>query len=153
MSRYRIGMESVATDADGWSTALHVHPGSTVQVGLQPSPAAVLPSSHSSVSSTIPSPQTAVQVPPRQWGSIVQVCEQPSYGMRLPSSHSSVPSTIPSPHTGGGVLVAVGVFGGVCVGVAVGGSVAVGVGTHIPVSPAAAMMRSLLVSAASRHCV
>src|SRR5512140_3035249 len=69
-----------------------------VQFGLHPSPAMVLPSSHSSCGNFSPSPHTAVHVPPWQCGSTVHVGEQPSYGIRLPSSHGSQPSLMPSPH-------------------------------------------------------
>src|SRR6185295_15694000 len=50
------------------------------QLELQPSPERVLPSSHCSVPSRVPSPQT---------GSSWQVEEQASPEMLLPSSHSS----------------------------------------------------------------
>jgi hypothetical protein len=49
----------------GW---VQVQPASTVQIDEQPSPSAVLPSSHSSPS-TMPSPQVEVHAPPVQFGS------------------------------------------------------------------------------------
>src|SRR5690348_15996510 len=90
-----MGITSVA--AGGWLTAVHENPVSMPQVGLQPSPPRVLPSSHASCGNLSPSPQNAVQVPPAQCGSMVQVGEQRSYGMRFPSSHCSKPSLMPSP--------------------------------------------------------
>src|SRR6185437_15238369 len=91
----------VSVDGGAAVTSVHVQPVffSRWQVLSQPSPEVVLPSSHSSVPNFRPSPQTAVQVPPWQWGSLVQVGEQPSYGMKFPSSHCSKPSGTPSPHT------------------------------------------------------
>ena len=65
--------------------------GSIVQSAEQPSPSMLLPSSHSSPSSSMPSPQK---------GSTVQIAEQPSPSMLLPSSHSSPSSRIPSPQSG-----------------------------------------------------
>src|SRR5689334_9516201 len=95
MSRYRIGMVRVV--GSGWVTAVQVKPGSIVQVGLQPSPATRLPSSHSSSGVLMPSPHFAVHAPPPHGGSNVQLAEQPSYGMRFPSSHSSPGSVVPLP--------------------------------------------------------
>ena len=40
---------------------LHLHPSSSLQVAEQPSPAVVLPSSHSSGGTTTPSPQRATR--------------------------------------------------------------------------------------------
>src|SRR5699024_6492709 len=87
----------------GGVVSVQVKPASVVQLGEQPSPAIVLPSSHSSVppGRMTPSPQTATQVPPEQLGSFVQLAVQPSKGMRLPSSHCSVPSTVPLPQVVG----------------------------------------------------
>jgi hypothetical protein len=48
---------------------VHVQFGSTVQADEQPSPLAVLPSSHASPMTT-PSPQGEVQAPPVQFGSL-----------------------------------------------------------------------------------
>src|ERR1700733_12782375 len=43
---------------------MHLKPGSSWQSALHPSPAAVLPSSHCSLSVTLPSPQTPPPPPP-----------------------------------------------------------------------------------------
>src|SRR5258706_11833218 len=59
------------------------------QVELQPSPLALLPSSHCSTPSLVPLPQAV---------SITQVLLQPSPLALLPSSHCSAASTRPSPH-------------------------------------------------------
>src|SRR5215471_836702 len=76
---------------------VHVNPGSIVQVGEQPSPATVLPSSHASPT-TMPSPHFDTHDAPAQLGSLRQSSEQPSNGRALPSSQLSVPSITPSPH-------------------------------------------------------
>jgi hypothetical protein len=62
-----------------------------VQSFSHPSPATVLPSSHSSPASTMELPQSP---------SITQLAEQPSPSVVLPSSHSSPSSRIPLPHSG-----------------------------------------------------
>jgi hypothetical protein len=73
--------------------------GSSWQLGLQPSAASVLPSSHSSAAagSRLPSPQLG---PTSTW----QEESQPSPSSVLPSSHCSpsVESRLPSPQLGGG---------------------------------------------------
>src|SRR5262245_53250110 len=74
------------------------NPFSFVQVEEQPSPSAVLPSSHSSLM-TRPSPQSEVQDSPAQSGSVRHSDEQPSKGSSLPSSQLSAPSTTPLPHS------------------------------------------------------
>jgi len=67
---------------------------STRQSDEQPSPLAVLPSSHPSIAmSTMPSPQTEPTV------SDLHTDEQPSPLAVLPSTHCSPLSTIPSPHS------------------------------------------------------
>ena len=58
---------------------------------VQPSPATVPPSSHSSLPSSVPLPHEAI--------SITQVALQPSPAVVLPSSHCSAPSTSSLPHT------------------------------------------------------
>src|ERR1041384_1372150 len=69
---------------------LHVKPDSMVQVDEQPSPDRLLPSSHCSPPSKMPSPHLPVHspgVPPDgQAGSGTHVAEQPSNGVVLPSS-------------------------------------------------------------------
>src|SRR5262245_40981742 len=97
----------------------HMNPLSTMQVGEQPSPASLLPSSQSSPISMLPLPQVVEQacVTPaevRQVGSFVQVLEQPvaspknrpfgplqpvGYGPSLfvPQSPPSFPSFMPLP--------------------------------------------------------
>src|SRR5512138_3910096 len=97
MSRYRLGIVSVA--GGGWFCAVHVKPGSILQVDEHPSPSFLLPSSHSSLGNLRPSPHTAVHAPPAHVGSIVHVGEHPSYGIWLRSSHCSWPSMMPSPQT------------------------------------------------------
>src|SRR5262249_30838780 len=86
-------------------------PHSSVQVGLQPSPGVLLPSSHSSnggvpLVCNAPSPQRA----------IVQSSRQSSLLLVLPSSHCSPGSTTWSPQRGGWMFwqgaLQVGVFGG-----------------------------------------
>src|SRR5512138_2737975 len=68
---------------------------------VQPSPLALLPSSHSSMLSFLPSPQLGTHFCPGmghfQPLSMRQL-EQPSKLAVLPSSHCSVSSTLPSPH-------------------------------------------------------
>ena len=77
---------------------LHVNPASMVQVDEQPSPDRLLPSSHCSPVSRMPSPHLPVHAPdPAQAGSTWQVDEQPSNGTVLPSSQPSAPSFLPSP--------------------------------------------------------
>src|SRR5208283_2457217 len=76
---------------------VQVQPGSTVQFWEHPSPLMVLPSSHCSGGTTMPSPHFEVQDAPLQLGSIWQSSEQPSKGMVLPSSQPSAPSTLPLP--------------------------------------------------------
>src|SRR5262245_58244133 len=74
---------------------------SRAHVGLQPSPAVVLPSSHCSVPATFPSPHwVAWQAPCAhvQPHSISQPDEQPSPPEVLPSSHCSLPVIFLSPH-------------------------------------------------------
>src|SRR5688572_13530765 len=73
-------------------------PFSLVQLDEQPSPSAVLPSSHSSLMIR-PSPQSDVQDSPAQSGSVRHSDEQPSNGASLPSSQLSAPSTTPLPHS------------------------------------------------------
>src|SRR5687768_7833212 len=68
-------------------------PDSIKHASLQPSPDSLLPSSHCSPPTTMPSPQPAV--------SLWQEPLQPSPVTRLPSSHCSEPSLMPSPHAGG----------------------------------------------------
>lgn len=77
----------------------HVVSGSMTQVAEQPSPAAVLPSSHISGASIFPLPQVVdvwqmagepSQVKP---ASAAQMAEQPSPFCRLPSSHCSAVSS------------------------------------------------------------
>ena len=51
------------------AVTLHTHPVSTVQVSLQPSPGAVLPSSQPSVPVLMSSPQVATQA----WPAVGQV--------------------------------------------------------------------------------
>src|SRR5262245_37553411 len=96
-----------------------MNPASSVQVGEQPSPAAVLPSSQGSPVSTLPLPHEVVHAcvaPPalRHDGSLVQVFEQPlaspknapfgplqPFGrpvLLVPQSQASVPSLTPLPH-------------------------------------------------------
>src|SRR5512138_3572583 len=81
---------------------VHMNPGSNLHVEEQPSPERLLPSSHCSPESTMPSPHLPVHapaVPPDgQAGSGTQVAEQPSYGNVFPSSQPSEPSFFPSPH-------------------------------------------------------
>src|SRR5690606_7706341 len=82
-------------------TGTHSNPGSTLQVGEQPSPAVVLPSSHSSLvspGSLIPSPQAEVHAPWEQSGSFLQNGVQPSPWSLFMSSHRSSPPAPPSPH-------------------------------------------------------
>src|SRR6188768_4012515 len=74
------------------------NPASFAQVEEQPSPSAVLPSSHSSLM-TRPSPQSEVHDSPAQSGSVRHSDEQPSNGTSLPSSQLSAPSTMPLPHS------------------------------------------------------
>src|SRR6266571_7205536 len=82
------------------------------QVEVQPSPLAVLPSSHCSPGSSAPLPHTARQSsgqisgsspcshrPLPQNCSTWQVAEQPSPLVVLPSSHCSPGSSVPLPHT------------------------------------------------------
>src|SRR5450432_1031920 len=75
---------------------------SSVQVGLQPSPATRLPSSHCSRPATKPSPhlraRQALPIEHVQPHSTWHVCEQPSPASTLPSSHCSAPVTLWSPH-------------------------------------------------------
>ena len=70
---------------------------SIVQTELQPSPFKIFPSSHASVHSFFPSPQTGVFF---CITSIVQTELQPSPFKIFPSSHVSVHSLFPSPQTG-----------------------------------------------------
>src|SRR5262249_6266924 len=63
------------------------------------SPSSRLPSSHSSLPITIPSPQILAQTEPLQSYSSPQLSEHPSPGMTLRSSQASVPSISPSPQT------------------------------------------------------
>src|SRR5262245_31546775 len=100
-----------------------VEGGSAPQVAEQPSPLAVLPSSHCSVSvSTMPSPQrrgvqsrrqaalgalelpapashcsTPVRTKPSPQVALTQVLRQASVLLVLPSSHCSPACTLPSP--------------------------------------------------------
>src|SRR3569623_499400 len=69
-----------------WYSARHI--------AEQPSPSAVLVSSHCSLPVTAPAPHTVSAV------SIVHVAVQPSPLAVLPSSHCSPLSRKPSPHTG-----------------------------------------------------
>ena len=66
-----------------------------VQSAEQPSPSAVLPSSHSS-------PRSSFAVAADAVDARLQVAEQPSPSTVLPSSHSSPVSTVPLPQTGSG---------------------------------------------------
>jgi len=89
---------------------LHMKPDSIWQVDEQPSPETLLPSSHCSPESRMPSPHFPVQGPLAvQLGSTWQVDEQPSYGTVLPSSHPSDPSFLPSPQVVAWHSVGVGV--------------------------------------------
>src|SRR5258708_5561255 len=71
---------------------------SSVHVGLQPSPATTLPSSHCSRPATRPSPhlmaRQALPIEHVQPHSTWHVCEQPSPARTLPSSHCSLPVTL-----------------------------------------------------------
>src|SRR5512133_264650 len=72
-----------------------------VQVALQPSPEARSPSSHASLLSRIPFPQSSQGIPctgQNAPGSVVQALEQPSPSVALPSSQASPGCTLPSPH-------------------------------------------------------
>ena len=78
-------------------------PGSIWQVLEQPSPLALLPSSHCSPLRILPSPHLAMQALPttRHWypvSTVLQSAEQPSPLAVLPSSHCSLPSRTPLPH-------------------------------------------------------
>src|SRR5512139_3817580 len=102
-------------DAQSLST-LHGSPSSFLHTLLQPSPVAVLPSSHASPCSTWPLPQVSAgsHVPEPgvshvfelHWLSPVhgspfeslQLFSQPSPVTVLPSSHASLPSRTPLPH-------------------------------------------------------
>src|SRR5690242_6008256 len=85
-SRNTIGRTS---DVGATPTSTQLNPGSIVQVGEQPSPALVLPSSHASVpfGSLMPSPHDDVHAPCVQSGSFTQKGVQPSPRSLLPSSH------------------------------------------------------------------
>src|SRR5262249_39498293 len=89
----------IATQAEGLPRQLN--PGSTVQVGEQPSPAVVLPSSHCSGPVTRSSPQIGAHIDgapvPNQPRSDVQGAEQPSPPVVWPSSHPSPASGAPLP--------------------------------------------------------
>ena len=89
----------------------HVKPASMAHVWLQPSNVSWLPSSHSSVPTRLPSPQTdwhvsfEVRLPPEHAKpvSMVQLALHPSPLRVLLSSHSSVAIQtirLPSPHNG-----------------------------------------------------
>src|SRR5262245_30960746 len=79
-----------------------------------PSPAVVLPSSHSSLLTAWPSPQTPVHDPPagshiHPSSTMEQSLLQPSPPVALPSSHASKPATtMPSPQT---TVQALGIMG------------------------------------------
>src|SRR5699024_4572623 len=85
--------------------------GSISQNAEQPSPPSVLPSSHCSLPSRMPSPHSVRvqsspgsshnQPPPPSGGvgSRRQSEEHPSPSTSLPSSHCSSPAMIPSPHS------------------------------------------------------
>jgi hypothetical protein len=85
--------------------AVQLNPHSTAHPELQPSPAAVLPSSHPSEVVLIPFPQTSVQLD-LPHGRVEQVhpisdlqfALHPSPLMVLPSSHVSEPASLKSPH-------------------------------------------------------
>src|SRR4051794_22899579 len=78
---------------------MQAKPGSGLHAAEQPSPSAALPSSHTSLPSTMPLPHLGVQAPiAGQVGSQRQSAVQPSIGTVLPSSQHSVPSFLPSPH-------------------------------------------------------
>src|SRR5437764_4541826 len=79
-----------------------------MQFAEQPSPGAVLPSSHCSPGSMCASPHIAVvvivHVPPaggqvQPAVTVMQSAEQPCRPVVVPSSHASLPSRTPSPHT------------------------------------------------------
>src|ERR1700689_2111062 len=98
-----------------YSTNVHFMPGvgqfqpvSITHELEQPSPDVMLPSSHSSPESMMPSPQigtgTIVQAPPvlghvQPAVTCEQSAAQPLLPVVSPSSHASSPSTTPSPHT------------------------------------------------------
>src|SRR5688572_23911302 len=70
-----------------------------MHVAEQPSPFVLLPSSHCSPASSLPSPHFG------SGGggvSVMHVAEQPSPFVLLPSSHCSPASSLPSPHFGSG---------------------------------------------------
>src|SRR5205085_812124 len=81
-----------------------VHPGSTAQALLQPSPLITSPSSQASAPARMPSPQNVVHtlgVLPTQLhpASTAPALLQPSPPIRSPSSHASPPVRAPSPQT------------------------------------------------------
>src|SRR5262245_41049698 len=66
------------------------------QLGSQPSPSLVFPSSHSSGSSSLPSPQT-IGWPSTGGFSVQSAAQKPSLELPSPSSHASPKSLIPLP--------------------------------------------------------
>jgi hypothetical protein len=95
-SRYTTGT-SMLSPSGG---CRHVNPDSTVHVAEQPSPARLLPSSHTSPLSRMPSPHLPAHTPLAavHVGSFWQVAEQPSNGLVSPTSQPSAPSFLLSPH-------------------------------------------------------
>ena len=93
---------------------LHFQPISILQVAEQPSPAVALPSSHSSGSTTTPSPQRAMRwqgipggVHEYPGSTVRQSAAQPSPPATLPSSQASSWLRMPSPHSecGGAIMM------------------------------------------------
>src|SRR5580692_7946622 len=86
---------------------VHEKPGSIVHVAEQPSPEMVLPSSHCSGGSRMPSPQRDTHAP-TGFVAVPQVTGRVQSGLHwpyspvlsaVPLSHCSDPWTLPSPHT------------------------------------------------------
>src|SRR5882724_12394345 len=82
-------------------TVSQVKPGSILQSAEQPSPAAVLPSSHSSAPSLSPSPQRELHTPPvlGQLGSTSQNGLQPSPTISYAVFCLKKKTALPSTHT------------------------------------------------------
>ncbi len=101
-SRYVIGKSRYCGHVADAPGASQVHPDSILQSGEQPSPAILLPSSHSSPASSNvrPSPHVGRHSVPvhSNIGSVSQIGLQPSPAFVFPSSQASPLSSIPSPH-------------------------------------------------------
>src|SRR5262245_42043587 len=99
-------MHSSMSTHEAGPTPMHIHPGSTAQFSLQPSPPTMFVSSHSSVAPFTPSPQPGVHMVPspdepsghlhvNDPSLFVQVAVGSQFA--VPSAHSSMSTHDPAP--------------------------------------------------------